>query len=48
LVEGKAVMSIEEKLANLPLELVPLGIDHVSHLNFVLQDTKQTISIIQG
>jgi phosphoribosyl-dephospho-CoA transferase len=44
----KALAGIEEKLANLPLELVPLGIDHVSYLNFLLQDTKQTISIIQG
>jgi hypothetical protein len=31
----------------LALELVPLGIDHLSYLNFLLQDTKQTISIIQ-
>jgi Malonate decarboxylase, alpha subunit, transporter len=32
----------------LALELVPLGIDHLSYLKFLLQDTKQTISIIQG
>jgi hypothetical protein len=32
----------------LALELVPLGIDHLSYLNLLLQDTKQTISIIRG
>jgi hypothetical protein len=31
----------------LALELVPLGIDHLSYLNILLQDTKQTISFIQ-
>jgi hypothetical protein len=30
------------------LELVSLGIDHLSYLKFLLQDTKQTISIFQG
>jgi len=30
------------------LELFPFGIHHLSYLNFLLQDTKQTISIIQG
>jgi hypothetical protein len=30
------------------LELVPLAIDHLSYLKFLLQDTEQTISIIQG
>jgi hypothetical protein len=32
----------------LVLELVLLGIDRLSYLNFLLQDTKQTISVIRG
>jgi hypothetical protein len=31
----------------LALELVPLGTDHLAYLNSLLQDTKQTISIIK-
>jgi Membrane transport protein len=30
------------------LELVPLAIDQLSYLRFLLQDTEQTISIVQG
>jgi hypothetical protein len=46
--EGRRDRSFALEALTETLELVLLGIDHLSYLKYLLQGTKQTISIFQG
>jgi hypothetical protein len=43
-----STLSTEALAEWLALELLPFGIDRLSYLHSLLQDTKETITIIQG